>query len=329
MKIVDVLKYLCVVVILIFTGFLGIIGIYADFLWFESLGFSSVFMTILSSRFLIGFAAFIFFFLVLYLNWRIVKRVLSKENPQFDENSGKMVPYLIAFIAFMAGISFSSQWSIVLKFFNASSFGTIDPIFGKDIGFFVFSLPFIKSIIGLLMGVSLLSLVGSLFAYLIYVKPTGNEAGDFRDFRDLSNVMYNLADLKKKAKAHLSTITGIFFIILGFWIWFSRYDILFSERGAVFGAAYTDIHITLPLLTILSVVSGIVGILFILEWKIDNLKYPSMGVGALIAIFVVGTILGSAVQQFQVEPDEFNTEKPFIKRNVEYTLKGFNLDGVE
>lgn len=314
----DIIKYLLIIIIFIAIGFFSLIGIYGDLLWFGSLGYSSVLITILTSRIALGLLAALLVFFIVSINWKLAKKVLSSEM-EFSGGKSKIAVLIIGFISVMAGIAFSSQWNVLLKFLNATSFGVTDPVFGKDLGFFVFSLPFYKALLGLLIGSLVLSLIITLITYLIYARP-------IEDIREIGNVMYNIADLKERAKAHLSFISGVLFLMIGFWTWLSRYDILFSTRGAVFGAAYTDVHIILPLITLMSFISVIVGVLFLLEKVIKNLKYPLIGVGVLIVILIGGNLVAGAVQQFQVEPDEYNTEKPYIKRNIDYTLKGFNLD---
>ena len=313
-------------IIIVIVGLFFIAGVYTDFLWFENLGFSNVFLTILQTKLILGLGSAMLFFVILYLNYRIIKRVLHQADIALHKTMQKILPFLFIIFALIAGLAYVSQWSTVLKFLHATSFGVTDPVFGNDISFYVFSLPFFKSIVGFLLGAMIMSFLISLLLYFYYVKP-------FRltSLRDVENAIFKQVstDLKGKAKLHLSVLAGFLFVIIGLWVWLSRFNILFSDAGAVFGAAYTDINVTLPLLTILSIISVIVGILFLAEWQIKNLKYPLFGVGVLIVVVLMGSIVGIAVQQFQVEPDEYNTEKPYIMRNIDYTLQAFDLDEIQ
>lgn len=320
------IMYVFSAVLILIIGLLAIPGIYTDFLWFGSLGYSNVFLTILNTRLLVGISSAFFFFIILYFNWRITKRVLMKEEINIQNTVQNMIPYILAFFSLIAGLAFSSQWSVILKFFNATSFNVFDPVFGNDISFYIFSIPFYQTILGFLLAVTLFSLFFTLLLYIAFLKPF-----KYPNFQNILNIFFNKirGEFKGKGKIHLCILTGLFFIILGVWIWFSRYNILFSDAGAVFGAAYTDIHVTLPVMTILAILSGLIGLLFFGEWKIKNLKYPFIGIGVLIVILLFGSIIGVAVQQFQVEPDEYNTEKPYIERNINYTLQAFDLNTIE
>ncbi len=318
--------YVFVAIIFLIGAFLFIPGIYTDLLWFGSLGLSEVFITILNTKLIAGITSAFFCFAVLFFNWWIIQRVLTKQEINIQITIKKMMPSILAFFALIVGFAFSSQWNTILKFFNATVFNVFDPVFGNDISFYVFSLPFYQSIIGLLLGITILSFFISLLFYFSY-----SQSFRFPNFQNIEqNFFKNMGkDFKGKEKIHLCALAGIFFILLSIWIWLSRYSILFSDAGAVFGAAYTDIHVTLPVLTILSFLSGIIGLLFFSEWKIRNLKYPFIAIGVIIFILLFGSIIGFAVQQFVVEPDEYNMEKPYIERNINYTLQAFDLNTIE
>ena len=313
-------------IIIFIIGLLLIPGLYSDFLWFTNIGFSNVFFTIINAKLLLGILSAVFFFSMIYVNWRIVKRVLNRQGLNVIKTVENSIPLLLVSSALIAGLVFSTQWSILLEFLNATSFGITDPVFGNDISFYVFSLPWYSAILGFLLIVTVINVLFSAVIYLIFGKPFS-----LGSFQNIGSVMSARVDegFKNKMTLHLFILIGIFFLLLSFWVWLSRFDILFSEAGAVFGAAYTDIYVTLPIRTILSVVSGIVAILFFAEWKLKNLKFPIIGIGVLIFILLIGSIAGVAVQQFQVEPDEYNTEKPYIERNIDYTLQAFDIDAVE
>ena len=315
-----------IAVIIFIIGLLLIPSLYSDFLWFTSIGFSNVFFTIINAKLILGILSAVFFFAMLYGNWWIIKRVLNREGIDVRRTVEKIIPLLLVFSALIAGLIFSTQWSVLLKFLNATNFGIIDPVFGNDISFYVFSLPWYTSILGFLLIITIISLFVSSFMYLIFGKPFS--LGSFQDF---SSALSTRVDegFKNKMKLHLFILVGVFFILISLLVWLSRFNILFSEAGAVFGAAYTDIHVTLPMRSIISVVSGIVGLLFFADWKLKNLKFPVIGIGVLIFILLIGGIAGVAVQQFQVEPDEYNTEKTFIERNINYTLQAFDLDDIQ
>jgi len=326
MDIRKIMIYGFIILIFLIIGLLMIPGLYTDFLWFGSLGISSVFITIINTQLTLGILTALFFFSVLYVNFRIIKRILRKEGIEQRNADDKMISMVFVIFALIAGLAFSSQWDVMLKFLNATSFNVVDPVFGNDISFYVFSLPFYASIIGLLIATAVVNLIISVFIYIFYVNPF--RFGSIPDIEE--EVFHHIkTGFKGNIKLHLSMLAGVLFILVGVWIWLSRYGILFSEAGVVFGAAYTDIHITLPVLTLLSIITMIVGVVFLGEWKIKNLKYPVIGVGVIILVLIIGSFAGVVVQQIQVEPDEYNAERPYIQRNIDYTLKAFDLDQVQ
>lgn len=315
-----------IAIIFLIIVLLMVPGIYTDFLWFSSLDFSNVYIKILNTKLAVGILSAFFFFAMIYSNWRITKKILNSKGIQIQKRIEKTVSFILAFFSLLAGWIFSFQWSVILKFLNQTHFEIFDPVFGNDISFYVFSLPFYNSILGFLLGTIIFSFLISLLLYLFYVDPLRTAS-----FRDVSNIIVNRVGgtFEEKVKIHLSSLAGIFFVLVGFLVFLSRYNILFSDAGAVFGAAYTDIHVSLPLLTFLAFISWIIGILFFSEWKLKNLKYPFIGIGVLIIVLLLGSFAGVAVQQFQVEPDEYNTEKPYILRNINYTLQAFDLNQIE
>ncbi len=312
-------------VVIFSIGLLLIPSLYSDFLWFTSIGLSNVFFTIINAKLMLGILSAILFFAMLYLNWWIIKKVLIYEGIEVKKTVKKIIPLVFGFSALLAGLVYSTQWSVLLKFMNATNFGIADSVFGNDISFYVFSLPWYTSILGFLLAITIISLFVSALIYLIFGKPFR-----IRSFQDISDEFFTRGKkgFESKMTLHLFILTGIFFIIIAIQVWLSRYDILFSEAGAVFGAAYSDIHVTLPMRSIISIVLGIVGLLFFAEWKLKNLRIPVIGIGIIILVLLIGGIAGVAVQQFQVEPDEYNTEKPYIERNIDATLQAFDLDTV-
>jgi hypothetical protein len=119
------------------------------------------------------------------------------------------------------------------------------------------------------------------------------------------------------------------FILLSAWFYLKRFDLLYSSTGAVFGAAYSDLNVKLPWLTILFIFSPIVSIVFFFGAKTHRYKFLLGGIATFVGILIVGGIATGIVQGFIVNPNEFNLEKPYIERNIEFTLKAYGLDAVD
>jgi len=317
MRIVNVIFAILLISALVL---LPLISLYGDLLWFNSLGYGSVFWTMLSTKMIIGIAAALFLFVFIYLNLKYTKKKKGKRS---------LKPFIIivGFIALITGIAFSSTWETVLKFNNVSTFGLTDPVFNADISFYTFVLPFYNFIVDYLLVVVFFSIVFTILSYitqskLFVVEKTMPEK--------ISVVPTYGATIKprfgklKINRSHLSFLGGIFLLILAVKLFLQRYDIMFSERGVLFGASYTDLNITLPLILIYSVAAAITAIAFFanIKWNINPMRILAV----FVALLIVGGIAGFAVQKFIVEPNEFNIEKPYIENNINYTLKAYKLD---
>lgn len=298
-------------------SFLGVIG---DYFWFQSLELSGVFLTIISAKFYLGVAGAALFFSILYLNWLAVKRIAEAKTGRL----GKYIKLVFAFFALIAGFSLASSWNLVLRFLEATKFGVLDPIFSQDVSFYVFALPVLQIAVYLLLAAVTVSLLISLGLYLYYVSPFSLD-----QMEEMDGLLYNLYEIKAGAKNHLSVLLGIIFLLIGCLLFLQRFDLLFSTRGPIIGATYTDIHVQLPLLMIEAVVSAIVGILFIGQWKLKRLKVPFTALGVLVVILVLGALAGGAVQQLKVEPNELEVERPYIQRNINYTLRAYGLNDIK
>lgn len=328
MKIGNVI-FIIILVILMFLS--GIMGIFGDWFWFSSLNYDQVFLTMLFTSVTLGVMFGFSFLIFAVVNIKIAKR-LSGRKSEKGKGAGKMLLLLAGLFALMLGIVFSN-WEVLLKFLNPSVFGIADPVFGMDVGFYVFTLPFYTYVFGFLVLLIALTTLLTFVAYVFYSNSFRIEkrmAEDEETISTMGSMGYVMDWVKtmKKAKPHISFLLALLFFVLSFGLYIARYSLLLSGTGVVFGAGYTDVAITLPLITILSVVSVIVGLLFLLNIKRERWKTPLMGIGALIGIALIGGVGVGIMQAFIVAPNEFNLEQPYIERNIEHTLAAYNLQEV-
>lgn len=294
----------------------NVLVFYADYLWFSSVGYLNIFLKILSWKVLTGIIAFISFFLIVYLNYKLALKRTEREGFSYFK-------YFLALISLFVGVGFSN-WTIILKFLNQTSFNLVDPIFSKDLAFYVFTLPFYRYILYFLFTVFGFSLIVSAVVYLHkFLKGLQEE----RPFWETGKEY--LKKIKNKMFPHTFLIIAILFILVGVYSYLYRFELLFSTSGMVFGAGYTDINVRLPLYTLISLISILVGFSFLLNIKLKNTKLIYSSVALLVGIFILGSVYGVLIQQYMVEPDEYNKEKPFIKRNIENTRKAYNLEKVD
>jgi len=218
-----------------------------------------------------------------------------------------------ALLSLIFGLVAQGNWQVVLRFFNGQPFGVTDPVFYNEVGFYVFSLPFWHFLRRWLLGALIITLLGSAVIYLLsYTLQRRRFAFD---------------------RPVLAHVGGLLIAILGLFAWGYRlgmWELVFSERGVVFGASYADMHAKLPAQwVLLGVVLILIGIIVISLLR-RKLRWPLYGIGAWIAAaIIVGAIFPSAVQRFQVQPNELVKERPYIEYNIQFTREAFALDQVE
>ncbi|MCH8004273.1 MAG: UPF0182 family protein [Nanoarchaeota archaeon] len=298
-------------------------GLYADWLWFDSLGYLSVFKTVLFSKIALGAVVFLVFFILLLLNFIILKKRAGIVHQKI---------YLVAItvVSLLAGLISSTYWFVVLRYLNFVNFGFVDPVFKNDISFYIFVLPFYTFMLGILFFLLLTIIVMTTFAYLLKIKTKKVPKQDTKEgslgfeqpFQQIK------IEIPQKGKTHLSLLAGLILILLAGFFYLKRYSILFSPRGAVFGAGFTDITIILPLYTILAIITLVVALIAFAYIYNQNTK---LLIGSIVLILVAsfaGNIVAGVVQGLYVQPNEFNLEEPYINQNIKHTLFAYGLTDV-
>jgi hypothetical protein len=205
------------------------------------------------------------------------------------------------------------NWQVVLEFFNGQPFGITDPVFSREIGFYVFSLPFLQFLRGWFTSALIITLLGSTGVYLL---------------------SYTVQRLKFDfARPVLAHVGGLAISVLGLFAWgywLGIWELVFSTRGVVFGASYADIHAKVPAQWILLVVVIIfIGVILFSILR-RNTRWPLYGIGGWIVVAIIaGAIFPALVQRFQVQPSELAREEPYIEYNIQFTREAFALDRVD
>lgn len=323
-------------------------GIFADWLWFSSIGYQSVYAKILLTSVEIGIVAFVVFFLFAFTVMKLSSRAAAgrgkrkaHKHPINDPRS-KALHLVAAIIGLAIAASVGSQWQTVLKYMNYSAFGAKDAVFGLDIGFYVFTLPFYSLILNFLLAMFVLSAILAVASYVshsIGFKMEMIETEEENQKPDFFGGTFGSAGSHKHVKMKwsgswqrfvpvISVLLFLIFAVIAGQIWLAQYGLLYASGGAVYGAGYTDVNITLPLITILSVVSFVIALLFLANIRIKKARFIRDGIVAFIVIAVLGVIITGAVQALIVRPNEFNLEQPFIERNIQATLAAYGLDDI-
>ena len=320
-----------VVLLILLFSLRGLAGFYTDWLWFDSLGQSGTWERLLAARIVPALVFTDLFFAILLVSLIIADRLaptfrLATAQTPEDELvdryrqltarfRGRIRVGVALFFALIAGLGVSSQWRDWLLFTNGTETGTTDPQFGKDIGFYLFKLPFINFLIDwLFAGLVIVLLVTAVAHYL---------NGGIRFQSTVDRVT-------PQVKAHLSVILAIMALVKTAQYYFARFDLNLSNRGVVDGASYTDVNAQLPALKLLIFVSVIAALLFVWNIRRRGWVLPVIAVGLWgFVSLVVATIYPAAIQNFRVKPNEFANEKKFIDRNISATRASFDLEEVK
>jgi uncharacterized membrane protein (UPF0182 family) len=307
------------------VAFFTFASLYADWLWYEQLGFDSVLLTQWTARvvmFLIGFAAMaIPVFVAIQLAYRL-RPVYARLSSQLDHYQEVVEPLrrlamwgIPVFFGFFSGFAASAQWETTWLWLNRVSTGTTDPQFGLDTGFYLFELPFYSAVLGFASAVLLVCLVvTALVAYLYGAVRVGQ-----RELR-----------ISKSARIQLAVLAGLYLAVQAVSLWLDRYKTLLSEGDRITGAGYTDVHAIIPGLTILSIVASIVAVLFFVTAIIGRWRFPLIATGLLIvSSLVVGVAYPWFVNQFQVVPNQARIEAPYYQRNIDATKAAYGINTLE
>lgn len=323
---------LILAVVLLFVFFLsarGIAGFWTDYLWYDALGFGGVFRNLLVSRIALAAIFTLVFATLLCVNLWVADRLAPKvrapgpEEHFLDRYQDMMRGRRVWFarigvsllFGLIAGVPVAAQWRDWILFTNSVSFGAKDPLFGVDIGFYVFRLPFLTFVIDWLFASMVIILIVTAVAHYLN--------GGIR-------LQVQGQRVTPQVKAHLSLLLASLAVLRAVGYWLERYSLLTSTRGFVDGATYTAVKAELPAINLLFLISILAAVLLIVNIWQRGWRLPVIAVGlwGLVAV-VAGTIYPAFVQRFVVQPAESERERPYLTRNIEATRAALGLDQVQ
>jgi uncharacterized membrane protein (UPF0182 family) len=311
------------ILILLFLFSLGsIAGFYTDFLWFDHLGFRDMFVKRLTVRVVVFAATFVIALAVLLGNWLLARRrALREATPQQGLLRAGGIRALIIgvglVLAFLFASAAASQWEELLLLQNAQGFGLAEPIFGRDVGFYIFQLPVYEFFQGWLVTLLFVAALGLLPIY----------AGS------------NLLEMQRGAwsplqgnnlRRHLAALLGVLVLVWAAGYALDVYRLLFSNRGVAYGASYVDLRTGLWGLRLQAVFALLTALALFYNLVRPNLRLPIISAALWLASgVIVGGLLPGLLQRYVVEPNELSLETPYIENNIAFTRAAFGLDRIE
>jgi uncharacterized protein len=306
----------------------GLARFFLDLLWFREVGKTQVLWGVLGTEVGLGLLTGLGTALIVGGNLWVAERLSDAaglrpvEEPGVESLRGMLLPLLrwlrlgaVVVFGLLVGLHGASQWRTYMLWRNQVPFGDSDAQFGRDIGFYVFSLPLQRAVFGWLLFTLLVTtlLVAAEHWLLGGIQPAA------RGNRVASHV-----------HAHLSLLLGCILLLKAWGYRLDQFSLVFSPRGVVTGASYTDVHAQLPALRLLMVVALVCALLFFLNVRSRDFTLPVVGT-LLFALssLLIGGLVPAFVQRFQVAPQELQQEEPYIQRNIDATRKAFALEDVQ
>jgi hypothetical protein len=320
------LTLLVVFLLLVFAG-PSAVRFYTDWLWFGELGYQHVFLTVLQGQGTLFTIVFAVALAWLALNLRLATASIGDFRAVFTTREGIQVALpdrhqlrrialgVALVIAVLVGLYAAARWDLWLTWRHAVPFGETDQLLGHDVGFYVFSLPFLQFARGVAQALVLLAAIVAAAVYLAGGSLTSGFPARFA--------------ASPAARRHLSLLAALFFLLMGAGAWLRRPGYLVEGSGLLFGASYADVYGRLPATLLLAGVCGAAATLAVRQafgrgpWPIP------LAVGLYVLVSVGGEIYSTMLQRFVVTPNEQARETPFIQHNIQATRRAFGLDRVE
>ena len=316
------------ILVVIGAIFLAFSGYYIDWLWFQSVDFTSVWSTVLKTKvelfLIVGLltsaiiAANIYFAYKrrpFYVPTAIELNGIERLRSQIEPFLRFIFIGVIIVLTYFAGSSGALFWREYLLFKNSTKFGVTDPQFNMDISFFVFKLPLIQALLSWAISALVLATLATLFVHYMY--------GGIRPQAPSERTTV-------AARIQLSILFGSIVLVKAVAYWMDRYQLTLKENKLITGATYSDVNALLPAKAILAGIAVICAILFFANIVRRSWLLPAAGTALMVvSSLLITSLYPAAIQQFQVKPSESSKEEPYIQRNIDATRAAYDLNGVE
>jgi len=320
-----------VVLVAFFVLFGGLsfgVGLYFDYLWFVELGKTVVFTTVLYAKSILGSGTMLVAFLFLYLNFLFANRGPGQIEIGIPTPTGQITAYRVEpetvsrfaglaslAVGFLVGVGYATNWERVWRWIHRVDFGSTDPVFGRPVSFYFFSLPFLRDVVrfGLVLG--FLALIGVLVLYY------------FKGALHWGHLRGNAE--RSRSSVHVSLLAALVFALLGANAYLDRFELLYGTHDVFSGAGYADLHARLPMLNLLALAALAGALLWVANAFLKGNRAALTAIALYLVVMFGGNLYPAFLQKFVVDPNELDKESPQIVHNIQATLEAYNLDAVE
>ncbi|EOU1875585.1 UPF0182 family protein [Clostridium perfringens] len=295
--------------------------------WFKEVGYLNVFFTKLIVICKLFVPIFILYFCVIAIYLFTLRKSIRSLVGDTKFKSVKKYFLLSNLVISIlgAGATATTQWYKILQFTNAVPFGEVDPIFNKDISFYVFKLPLVQSLFSTAISLIIILVLITVIIYLAL----GFKDKIYQNKDNVININSKTYGIRKFAGKQLAVLASVLSLLIGCSYLLKSYNLVYSTRGVSYGAGYTDVKITMifyKVIAIACVISSIVVFISILKLKFRPII---ISIASIAVLIVLEPVVAIFTQQFVVKPNEMELEKPYISYSIDATKKAFNIDEIE
>ncbi|MGE5628742.1 MAG: UPF0182 family protein [Solirubrobacterales bacterium] len=326
------LRVIPVIIVLIgLFVFIRMTNLIINIQWYKEVGYLPVYFTKLIAILKLMVPVFVLSYLCIWLYYKSLKSSIVKWKKVMEVDPKKLsvekkVFYAINFIfSFTISYTFASTyWYTILQFTNSVSFNVLDPLFSMDVSFYVFKLPLIESLYGTILSLMVFLIIITLLVYFVLNAKDkiagGIKAKKMPDFKAMNS------NITKFAGKQLAVVSALLMLMVSLGYALKCWNLVYSTNGVTFGGSYTDVHVTLMFYKVIVVVSLISAVVIFVSLLSSKVKPIIGSIGVIIFLIVLQGTASFCIQKFVVKSNEKTLEQPYIKNNIEYTRKAFNLD---
>ncbi|MBI3993332.1 MAG: UPF0182 family protein [Candidatus Lambdaproteobacteria bacterium] len=311
------------------------IELIVEYIWFHTQDYGQVFAVTIGTKLALGLVAGAASFVFLAINVMVAVRELGDParylpaELQHTPMGQLLTPRTIKRVGLLgslaigalAGFSGSNGWESWLLFLNGGSFGAVEPIFGKDIGFYVFRLPFIDQVQSFAWSLGILALFAVGLLYFLKMQADRPDIGPARTI--------NLASFSANARRHVAVLAALLLLDLAVGVYLQRFELLHQPGGLFTGPGYAEINGALPMLALKSVAAVVAAFIVVYALLRQRYRFLLGGVALMLVVWIGANIYTTVLQRFIVAPNELEKERPFLGFHIEATNRAFGLDTVE
>lgn len=302
--------------------------------WYKEVGYLTVYFTKLIAICKLMIPLFIIIYISIVLYWRSLRLSIIKYRRAFEVNNDKVKNEKRIFIIVNLIVSFlfsyafaATYWYRILQFNNSVPFNIKDPILNLDVSFYIFKLPLIQSLHSMIL--SLIIFLG-LITLVTYFTLSVKDKVIWRNFKkDSGKIDILNSGITRFAGKQLAVLAALVMICVSIGYILKCIGLVYSQKGVTFGAGYTDAHVSLLLYKIIAAASIISAVIIFISILVSKVKPIIVSITVIVALILIKSLSYTVVQNFIVKSNQKTLEQPYIKYNIDYTRKAFNIENID